>query len=452
LSLPDAKTPPDSTAFIDGVAGAANPADSTPETADAQTDAAADLELDVSTEELFTSDAPDSASDGWKPGFNYECAPLTVESCKTVCGSTGTRKCLKEWGPCIPPAESCNNCADDDCDGLVNEDCPPKPECGAPTNPCPVANIAIAEGLQVGTGTTLHLSAAGSKAAAGGAIGKWAWSVQAPAGASGSFQPNAGVEKPTFQVDAAGDYSFQLQVWDDKGVQSCAAAIAIATVAVKPYPPVKPSAGCADGTREGFVDQAKWPQVAGCAGAWDQPGITPDAVQPTCGNGGGNSGKNASGKGCSAPDLCAPGWHVCKTWQELAQKSPTGCAGAAPDGTAPKSLFFALRQPSQNGSVCGNWGAGFNDVFGCGNLGATLAGDKKCGPLDRVLASTQPNKCGFNEAEPNLGPWECFGPGKSDLEEGKNVTKKACQGQSCQYDGKPLGPSDKGGVLCCVGE
>lgn len=101
------------------------------------------------------------------------------------------------------------------------------------------------------------------------------------------------------------------------------------------------------------------------------------------------------------------------------------------------------------GSVCGEWGDGFNDVFGCGNLGAGLGPDKSCGPVDRVLASTAPNSCGFNEAEPPHGPWECKGPDDSHLNEGKLVTKKECAGDSCQYDGNPIGSSDKGGVLCC---
>jgi len=36
-------------------------------------------------------------------GFNYPCEPLTVESCVTACGSAGKHKCVKLWGPCIPP-------------------------------------------------------------------------------------------------------------------------------------------------------------------------------------------------------------------------------------------------------------------------------------------------------------------------------------------------------------
>ncbi len=380
-------------------------------------------------------------------GFNYECEPLTTESCVTVCLSAGQRKCLKEWGPCIPPEEFCGNCTDDDCDGEVNEGCAPNPACDPLVEPdCPVAKIEIAEGYNAFTGDTLHLSGL-SSSSANGTIVKWHWSVQAPAGASAQFAPDASSAEVTFVVDAAGQYLFSLEVEDETGETSCQAAQAL--VSTSTYPPVDPEVGCADGKRDGFLDLDAYPHIAGCAGGWAEPGITPDTVKATCGNAAGDDGDNPEGKGCATPDLCAPGWHVCVTWKEVAEKSPTGCAGAVPADAKPKSIFFAMRQPSKTGSVCGDWGDGFNDVFGCGNLGAGLGPDKNCGPMDRVLASTQPNSCGFNEAEPPLGPWECNGPDDSHLNEGKLVTKSACTGSSCSYDGYAVGAQDKGGVLCC---
>jgi len=306
--------------------------------------------------------------------------------------------------------------------------------------------ITIDEGTVVDINTTLHLSAAQSYSP-DGEIAQWLWLVQPPAGSASSFAPEETVESPTFLVDVAGDFLFSLDVWDEHGTQSCVSAQV--AVKVKPYPPVDPEAGCADGTREGFVDIEAYPHIAGCAGAWDQPGVTPDTVKQTCGGQAGNDSDNAEGTGCSTLDLCGNGWHLCKGWQEVAAKSPTGCAGAVPPDAPPKSLFFAMRQPSENGSVCGDWGDGLNDVFGCGNLGAGLGPDKNCGPLDRVLASTQPGSCGFNEAEPPLGPWECVGGQDSHLNEGALVTKQACKGDSCSYDGYDVGTSDKGGVLCC---
>lgn len=399
----------------------------------------------TSVDDASTADVDDGADA--PPPFDYPCVPGTIESCVTSCESAGQRFCLKDWTPCKPPDEFCGNCADDDCDGAVDEGCP-----GActPTDPppvCPTAVITTVDGGSVGVGATLHLSAASSSATTGATVASYAWSVVAPPGSDATFAPSATVATPTFTVDVAGSFFFSLEVTDSLGTKSCRAATLAVTVA--PFPPVVPEVGCADGQREGFVEQATYTRIAGCAGAWDAPGVTPDSVVPTCGRQGGDDGAKASGLGCASADLCAAGWHVCSTWREVAAASPTGCAGATPPGAAAKSLFFAIRQPSETGSVCGEWGDGDNDVFGCGNLGNGLPTDKQCGPLDRVLASTVANSCGFNEAEPNLGPWQCLGPADGHLHEGALVTKKACQGGSCSYDGHPVSTSDKGGVLCC---
>ncbi|HVO27938.1 MAG TPA: hypothetical protein VMW56_30375, partial [Candidatus Margulisiibacteriota bacterium] len=43
--------------------------------------------------------------------------------------------------------------------------------------------------------------------------------------------------------------------------------------------------GCADGQREGFVDESAYPDIAGCGGGWSIPGIhtvNPGAA-PACG-------------------------------------------------------------------------------------------------------------------------------------------------------------------------
>jgi len=56
-------------------------------------------------------------------------------ACTTSCGSTGTKACLANcsYGACTPPAEICNNNADDDCDGqkdCADADCTSAPNCG----------------------------------------------------------------------------------------------------------------------------------------------------------------------------------------------------------------------------------------------------------------------------------------------------------------------------------
>jgi hypothetical protein len=206
-------------------------------------------------------------------------------------------------------------------------------------------------------------------------------------------------------------------------------------------------AGCSDGTREGFKSLGLYPNIAACSGGWSVPGITRADLTQTCGGSSGNSATNKEGQGCSAADLCSGGWHVCRGKEEVASRSTTGCAGAY-EGASDKSLFFAVVQASNNGSIC-EAGAGNNDIFGCGNLGATLDGSKQCAPLNKVIASTSPGNCGYNEAEPNLGPWECHGGTDSHYHEGQIVTKKGCSNSSCTTDGHSVATWDKGGVLCC---
>ena len=207
-----------------------------------------------------------------------------------------------------------------------------------------------------------------------------------------------------------------------------------------------PETGCSDGTREGFVSLETHPSIAACSGGWSVGGVTRADLAPTCGRVSGDSSANAEGTGCSAADLCAPGWHVCLGKTEVAQKSSTGCQGAVPAGGL---LLFAVAQASLNGSVCDDASGGDNDVFGCGTLGTALTADKGCSPLDRALASMTSGTCGFNEAEPLLGPWRCLGGADSHLHEGGLVAKDGCPGGSCSYDGNPVGNADKGGVLCC---
>ncbi|MFL5351977.1 Kelch repeat-containing protein [Archangium sp.] len=212
--------------------------------------------------------------------------------------------------------------------------------------------------------------------------------------------------------------------------------------------------GCADGQREGFVDQTKYPNIAGCSGGWSVPGVLPstpgfasicptlptyDTVTPSCGRVAGDDSANPTGTGCNVADLCSPGWHVCNNEPDVATNSPTGCNGAtlAED----PALFFATRQSSTGCGVCasgtdtgeqcngGTCAAGClqttrtsNDLFGCGNLGST--GVYGCGVLNRFS----------NNACSALGsPWNC-NDGVSGYCESLVIRKPS---------------PERGGVLCC---
>jgi hypothetical protein len=117
--------------------------------------------------------------------------------------------------------------------------------------------------------------------------------------------------------------------------------------------------------------------------------------------------------GCSVEDLCAAGWHVCAGASEVAQRSPAGCAPAA----SVPGLFFATRQSGPGDAPCG---AGANDIFGCGSLGAVP--DTGCAPLDRF---------GHNLCSSLGPPWSCPG---DEWGEANTVAKPDAGG---------------GGVLCC---
>jgi hypothetical protein len=191
--------------------------------------------------------------------------------------------------------------------------------------------------------------------------------------------------------------------------------------------------GCSDGTREGFVDAAMYPNIAGCSGGWTIPGVL-DTTTPACGHVSGNASVNPSGMGCDVADLCGKGFHVCTGPAEVKARSPTGCAGAAPG----PGLFFATRQ-SSNGcnacalgsntdpSVCDSMSCQMgcaqttltaNDLYGCGSIGAVVT---TCSVLDRASNNT----CA------SLGaPWSCPDP----FHEANTVTKPGSAG---------------GGVLCC---
>jgi hypothetical protein len=170
--------------------------------------------------------------------------------------------------------------------------------------------------------------------------------------------------------------------------------------------------GCADGFREALLDEAVHPNVAACAGGFWVPGVGSPVSQ--CDRQGGDDGPLPDGMGCSIEDLCAEGWHLCTSRQEVAA---AGLAGGC-DGEAWGGQFFATSQSGEGANTCNDTGT--NDVFGCGDVGyPKISG---CAPLNRSTG---------NLCVSLPGAWACNDDAYDEV----------------TYLVKP-GPDD-GGALCC---
>lgn len=219
--------------------------------------------------------------------------------------------------------------------------------------------------------------------------------------------------------------------------------------------------GCSDGTREGFRDLEKYPDIAACAGGWSIPGV--HQWEPACDRVSGNSSKNTTGEGCNVEDLCAPGFHVCTGDLEVQSISPDGCENIDLDDSEPG--FYLTRESSRGHMQCsGKTDAyGADDLFGCGNLGCGVNySQRECHVLNRashdschVLEDATKCDCTYTDdkvkCKGRLGcrwcqnvnyyetlnqtdyapSWDC---GRNSRREASNVVKRT---------------SELGGVLCC---
>jgi hypothetical protein len=193
-----------------------------------------------------------------------------------------------------------------------------------------------------------------------------------------------------------------------------------------PFDAPSATAGCADGTREAFTDNVRFPSIAGCAGAWSVPGLISErSMAPGCARAAGNDGSNPTGIECTVEDMCADGWHVCGGASELTVKG-VSCqdAGIVPMTAQGGAMFFATRQRGTPPTGCSPGATtGSNNLHGCGNFGRVE--DPGCAPpLDRQIENTA---CTANP------PWSCSDP-VSIMTEAMVVTKSAAAA---------------GGVLCC---
>jgi hypothetical protein len=196
-------------------------------------------------------------------------------------------------------------------------------------------------------------------------------------------------------------------------------------------PPVR-APGCADGTREAFLDVMRFATIAACSGGFTQPGVLA-VLPPSCARNAGNDSANPSGTGCTVTDLCDSGWHVCTGASDVASR--LGSSSCTPD--APPGTFFVTRQsgpgclfcstgndPSCNQESCRanclQTLSTTNDIFGCGTIGSSTT--SSCGVLDRS---------GDNFCSQLPAPWSCPGNGENEC---ITVTKPG---------------SSAGGALCC---
>ena len=234
-----------------------------------------------------------------------------------------------------------------------------------------------------------------------------------------------------------------------------ALAIAALTTVLVPAAAHAFDTGCSDGEREGFANLATYPDIAGCGGGWTIPGISPfapksapscpelspdDTGAPACYRRAGDDSRNPEGTSCNAADLCAAGWHVCFDAEEVASLAG-GCGGAtAADG--PPELFLTRQSSTGCGECAGGTAEGrqcnsasciagcvqtertSNDVFGCGNYGATPKAS--CGVLDRFSEDRCREIAGYG--------WSCETPGG------------LCESFTVVHS-----DPDTGGVLCCRG-
>jgi hypothetical protein len=182
-----------------------------------------------------------------------------------------------------------------------------------------------------------------------------------------------------------------------------------------------PGTGCMDGTREGFRDDQLWPSIAGCAGEFTRPGVIQPLPRVCTASDDGGAGDAASAA-CSAADLCAVGWHVCRDGAEVAASSPAGCEGCVNAGE--ESFFLAAMGASPLGYCIADPTAA-NGLHGCGGMGEPE--NPECAPLTRRMS--------FADCLATQGVWNCGTADGADMGDEANVVTK-------------YGPT-MGGVLCC---
>ncbi len=290
------------------------------------------------------------------------------------------------------------------------------------------ANIVGAAGMGAAGSGVAGMGAAGAGVAGMGAAGSGAaGSGVAGMGAAGSGV--AGIGAAGSGVAGMGAAGSGGGAAGATGGQAGASDVPDGGAGANGTPDAHPisSAGCADGTREGFSSVDDYPDIAACAGGWQIPGFAlgltgTGTTSPACQRHGGNDGVRPDGLGCSVADLCAEGWHVCESAHEFSTKA-TDCRDALPPAGG-ALVFYGTRQrgPDKTCDLLNQTGT--NNVYGCGNFGSPAMA--ACAPFTRMIRDAD---CKANP------PWMCVdGPIDYNVSELLDVTKPG---------------SAHGGVLCC---
>ncbi len=188
---------------------------------------------------------------------------------------------------------------------------------------------------------------------------------------------------------------------------------------------IPPTAGCSDGTREAFGDAMRFSAIAACSGGFAIAGTASGgSAMPQCNRNAGNTSSNPAGAGCSIEDLCAAGWHVCRSQGDVAMSLPMGTTTCATSDAIAMG-FWLTRQTTNLMFQCTGTTGSQNNVVGCsaGNMGRLA--DMTCPPLTHTMTFVECNA---------LAPWQCD-PTQPDRE-ALTISKS--------------GPG-AGGVMCCIG-
>ncbi len=111
--------------------------------------------------------------------------------------------------------------------------------------------------------------------------------------------------------------------------------------------------GCSDGTREGFTNETRFPDIASCAGDFTDRNLRATRSNTTCGN-------SLDATCPTAEDFCAEGWHICMRNGLSADLSDRISAEECNSDTAGEGIFVAASSHCTSSGPCN-----YSEPYGC---------------------------------------------------------------------------------------